>query len=258
MTTNDPLLAEQLAGALERDEISVEYQPQIDVASGRIVAVEALCRWNHPQLGSVAPGRFIPVAEDNALIDGIGDFMVDSTLECASGWAGLGIAVELSINVSALQLEDGRFFQRFAERLDTWRLDPTRFTLEITESQAIGDFPRVVGGLNGLRTRGVGISIDDYGTGHTSVKQLLSLPATELKLDQSLVQRDGVSSIALVRSLVKFAHDRGLRIVAEGVETVEQLDRVRDLGCDRAQGFLIGRSMPGRAIEAVLLAEQSS
>jgi EAL domain-containing protein (putative c-di-GMP-specific phosphodiesterase class I) len=256
MTTHEPRLAERLAGALGRGEIAVEYQPQIDVATGRIVSVEALCRWNEPELGSVPPSRFIPVAEENDLIDGIGDFMVDSAFACASAWADLGIDVELSINVSALQLDDGRFFERFAAGLDHWSLDPTRFTLEITESQAIADFPSVVGGLNGLRVRGVGISIDDYGTGHTSVKQLLSLPASELKLDQSLVQREGESSVALIRSLVKFAHDRGLRIVAEGVETTAQLERMRGLGCDRAQGFLIGRSMPGAAIEALLQVAQ--
>jgi EAL domain-containing protein (putative c-di-GMP-specific phosphodiesterase class I) len=256
MSIHDPFLAEQLAHALARDEIAVEYQPQIDIVRGRIVAVEALCRWNHPELGSVPPSRFIPVAEDNDLIDNIGDFMVDTAFACAAAWAGLGLNVEMSINVSALQLQDGRFFGRFAAGLDAWQLDPNSLTIEITESQAIADFPRVVGGLDGLRVRGVGISIDDYGTGHTSVKQLLSLPATELKLDQSLVQRDGETSVALVSSLVKFAHDRGLRIVAEGVETREQLERMRRLGCDRAQGFLIGRSMPGSEVEALLIAQK--
>jgi EAL domain-containing protein (putative c-di-GMP-specific phosphodiesterase class I) len=205
----------------------------------------------------VPPSRFIPVAEDIDLIDNIGRFMVDSALACVSAWVQLGLSIEMSINVSALQLEDGKFFDHFVASIDRLQLDPRCLTLEITESQEIVDFPRAVGGLDGLRVRGVGISIDDYGTGHTSVKQLLSLPATELKLDLSLVQREGETSVALVRSLVKFAHSRGLRIVAEGVETPEQLERVRDLGCDRAQGFLIGHSMPGSEIEAILVAEQT-
>jgi EAL domain-containing protein (putative c-di-GMP-specific phosphodiesterase class I) len=257
MSIHDPQLADQLSHALARDEIAIEYQPQIEVVSARIVAVEALCRWHHPTLGSVPPSRFIPVAEDNDLIDSIGQFMVDSALACVSAWAELGLSVEMSINVSALQLEDGKFFDHFVASMDRLKLDPKRLTIEITESQAIADFPQVVGGLDGLRVRGVGVSIDDYGTGHTSVKQLLSLPATELKLDQSIVQRDGETSVALVKSLVKFAHSRGLRIVAEGVETTEQLERVRRLGCDRAQGFLIGHSMPGSEIEALLIAQQS-
>jgi len=245
-------LASDLHGAVARGEIVAHYQPQVDLASGRIVAVEALARWRHPELGLISPAIFIPIAEETALIHSLGRFMIDKVLETISGWRSAGIDLEVSVNVSATQLTTLQFFDRLDADLGALELEPNALTIEITESQPVLDTPSIALRLDELRQRGLGISIDDYGIGHSSLKQLDRMPATELKIDQSLVQDASVESLALMTAVVRLAHWRGLRVVAEGVETEEQLDLMRELECDRAQGFLLGRPMAAEDLEALV------
>ena len=245
-------LASDLHGAVARGEIVAHYQPQVDLASGRIVAVEALARWRHPELGLISPAIFIPIAEETALIHSLGRFMIDKVLETISGWRSAGIDLEVSVNVSATQLTTLQFFDRLDADLGALELEPNALTIEITESQPVLDTPSIALRLDELRRRGLGISIDDYGIGHSSLKQLDRMPATELKIDQSLVQDASVESLALMTAVVRLAHWRGLRVVAEGVETEEQLDLMRELECDRAQGFLLGRPMAAEDLEALV------
>ena len=245
-------LLEDLFGAVERGEIVAYYQPQFDVASGRMVAAEALARWRHPDLGVISPAVFIPLAEETALIHTIGRFMIEEVLGTVTEWHSEGIALELSVNVSANQLTTLQFFDLLEADLSRIDLQPNSVTIEITESYPILDTPSIARRLDELRHRGLGISIDDYGIGHSWLEQLERMPATELKLDQSLVQDDSVESLALMTAVIELAHWRGLRVVAEGVETEHQLARVRELDCDRAQGYLLGRPMPQEQLEALV------
>ncbi|CAN5206378.1 hypothetical protein BH09ACT5_BH09ACT5_09410 [soil metagenome] len=238
-----------LIGAVERGEIVAHYQPQVDLATNRIVAAEALARWRHPELGVISPGVFIPIAEETAVIHSLGRFMIEQVLQAVAEWKSRGIDLEVSVNVSANQLTTLEFFDRLDADLAALDLEPGAVTIEITESYPILDTPSIALRLDGLRSRGLGISIDDYGVGYSSLQQLDRMPATELKIDQSLVQDESAQSLALMAAVVELAHWRGLRVVAEGVETAEQLQRMRDLNCDRAQGFLLGRPMPKDELE---------
>jgi EAL domain-containing protein (putative c-di-GMP-specific phosphodiesterase class I) len=246
--TGDPLrdrrlsLVPELPGAVGRGELLPYYQPQLDVASGRIVGAEALARWRHPRLGMVPPSEFIPVAEEIGAIREIGEFMIDQA--CAFAASMAYYPVQISVNVSALQLADPEFGARLTETFTRHGLKPGQLTIELTESRPIADIPDAGEQLGRLRELGIGISIDDFGIGHSSLKQLESLPFTELKIDQSLIRDDTDETWTRVASIVAIVRHRGLRIVAEGIETQEQYDRVRDAGCDRVQGYLLGMPMP--------------
>jgi len=233
-------VATELEGAVARGEITPAFQPQIDIPTRRIVAVEALARWTHPILGAVAPIDFIPVAEQLGLIDEIGNYMLDESCRCSSEWIAAGLSVEVAVNVSPAQLADVHFLDRIQSNLEQHQLSANRLTIEITESLPVADVPNVLVRLAELRDLGVGISVDDFGTGHASVQRLSSLPVSELKLDQSLVQDLSEPPLFLTEAIAVARLD-GLRVVAEGVETEEQFERARWLGCDRAQGYLFGR-----------------
>jgi EAL domain-containing protein (putative c-di-GMP-specific phosphodiesterase class I) len=247
-------LDKDLRGAVARGELVAYYQPQIDLASNRIVAVEALARWLHPRLGLLTPHEFIPCAEANGLIHEIGDFMMETGCRSGADWAEQGIDLEVSINVSATQLSNPTFLGGLAESLEARAMPPALLTLEITESQLIGDVPRVAGLLSGLRELGVGVSIDDFGTGHSSLSRLQELPVTELKIDQHLVRDDAPLTRSLVGMVVGLVRDRGVRVVAEGVESQDQLERVREFHCDRAQGYYLAGPMPKSEVDSLVLA----
>ena len=249
LNAEDRLIAD-LSGAVDRGEIVAYYQPQIDLRTQAIVAVESLSRWLHPELGMQSPLVFIPIAEEFGQIDEIGEFMIGEACRCARDLAARGVRIEISVNVSALQLARTAFFEFLAAQIEECALARDSLTLEITESRFIANRPQVAERLSQLRDEGVGISIDDFGVGHSSVEQVLALPATELKIDRTVVQ--DAHSGDLLATIVLLAKDRGLRTVAEGVETQEQLERVRDLGCDRAQGYLIGKPMPLSELEELV------
>jgi EAL domain-containing protein (putative c-di-GMP-specific phosphodiesterase class I) len=250
-------LVSDLAGAVRRGEIVAYYQPQIDIASGQIVAVESLSRWLHPELGMQSPLDFIPIAEEFGMIDELGDFMVSEACRYAADLRDRGIQLEVAVNVSALQLAKPAFFDRIVERVTELGLLPGAITLEVTESRFIANRPRVSTSLGRLRELGVGVSIDDFGVGHSSVEQVLALPANELKIDRMIVQDQTATNGALLATIVRLVRDRGLRTVAEGVETEEQLQRVREIGCDRAQGYLIGKPMPRQDLDELLSRESA-
>jgi EAL domain-containing protein (putative c-di-GMP-specific phosphodiesterase class I) len=247
-------LIDDLHGAVGRGEIVAYFQPQIDLRQGRIVALEALSRWIHPTVGVVSPTVFIPLAEESGLIHEIGRYMVEESVRCALDCQLRGAPLEVAVNVSASQLAENTFYSDLAELIDTVSLDPAAITVEVTETNPIADREDVARQLDYLRDIGVSISIDDFGTGHSSVEQLVALRANEVKIDQSLVQAGTAVGGSLMAAVVDFAHDKGVRVVAEGIETPEQYEMVRDLNCDRAQGFLIGRPAPRDDRDPVLLA----
>ena len=241
----------ELEGAVDRAEIVPYFQPQVEVTTGTITALEALSRWQHPTRGLIPPTVFIPVAERTGMIHEIGAFMLEEGCRHAARWRRRGFDVDVSVNVSAIQLATPDVFDRLQALLEEFAMPAGALTIEITESQLISDLATVAARLRVLKAIGLGISLDDFGTGHSSLSQLRDLPITELKIDRSLVQEDNNSG-ALVEVAVALLQDRGVRVVAEGVETEEQLERVRRLSCDRAQGYLFGRPMPVAEIDELL------
>lgn len=244
--------ASDLSGAAGRGELLAHYQPQMDVESGRIVAVEALARWLHPELGAVPPDQFIPAAEEAGVVNEIGDFMLDESCRQLSMWQRQGVHLELAINVSPTQLATASFAARLVGLLMEFQIEPALVTVEVTESLPILDMPRVVARLEVLRALGVGVSVDDFGTGFSSPEQVRDLPATELKIDQSIIRGDRQRAIDSLGAFIAGAKEDGLRIVAEGVETEDQLQLARELGADRAQGYLIGRPMSAQWLADLL------
>jgi EAL domain-containing protein (putative c-di-GMP-specific phosphodiesterase class I) len=250
-------LAEDLPDAVARGEITAHYQPQFDVGTGDIVAAETLARWTHPEWGIIPPSVFIPLAEQLGLIDALGDHMISLGCDAALGWANSGRPIEVAVNVSALQLTDPDFARRLLRSVQERGLEPRLLTIEVTESTEIIDVSAVAERLDWLRSVGVTISVDDFGTGHSSVEQVLDLRATELKIDQSLTQDESAAARTLLAAVVAFAHDKELRVVAEGIETESQLQRVRELRCDRAQGYLLGRPTDKGTFDRLLQAHES-
>lgn len=244
MTATHDQLSHDLVGAVHRGEIVAYFQPQITAAGGHVVAAEALSRWVHPTEGMIPPDVFIPIAEETGLIDELGDFMLRAACEFAVTCQAQGHAIDIAVNVSADQLHDPDYSANVVKLLREVGLHPKYLTIEITESLAIIDISEVAQRLDWLRAVGVSISVDDFGTGFSSVGQVLDLRATELKIDKAFVQYSPATVTSLLTAVVDFAHDRGLRVVAEGVETEEQLARVRALPCDRVQGYLIGMPVP--------------
>lgn len=242
-------LETDLHGAVGRGEIQVHYQPQVEVLTGRPVAVEALARWTHPELGSVPPDVFIPIAEDCGLIEEIGGHVLLEACRTVRGWDADGLAVEVAVNVSAAQLGRSHFTDLVDQVLRRTGLPAARLTLEITETQALSGLASRNRHLSRLRALGVGISVDDFGTGYSSLAQLHRMPATEVKVDRSFLATFGSGeAAAFVAGIVGLGHGLGLRVVAEGVETAAQLEALLEIRCDRAQGYHLGRPAPAAAV----------
>jgi EAL domain-containing protein (putative c-di-GMP-specific phosphodiesterase class I) len=226
---------------------------QVDIHSLEIVAVEALARWTHPEFGVVVPSIFIPLAEAHDLIDEVSSVMIDDGTRVAAVWARLGLDIEVAINVSAAQLSELSVLDVLESKLEQHALPAEKIVIEITESLPVPKVDSVAARLNELRDRGLGISIDDFGTGYSSLTALSGLPATEMKVDKSLIQ-DPIAAGDVVKTVIMEAHEQGLRVTAEGIETEDHLATARALGCDRAQGYLFGRPMPEKSITPLLLA----
>ncbi len=252
MTTGEPSLVDLLRGALGRREILAFFQPQVDPASGRIVAAEALARWRHPEHGIVSPDIFIPAAQQHRIIDDLGLFMVNEAWRAALNWNESGTPVEVSVNVSATQLTSDRLTDHLRRLLIEATMPAQAMTIEITESEPFFDLPEAAERLRKLTARGLGISVDDFGLAHSSLARLNDLPATEVKIDISMVQDESDEGDASIRAIVEYAHELGVRVVAEGIETESQRDRVVELGVERAQGFLFYRPMDRMALTRLL------
>jgi EAL domain-containing protein (putative c-di-GMP-specific phosphodiesterase class I) len=242
-----PTIGTDLVGAVRRGEISAWFQPQIDVRDGRVVGAEALCRWVHPVRGPVPPSEFIPAAEETGLIEEIGVFMARQSCIAIERWR-----IDVSVNVSPLQLETAAFTNWLEHQLSGVSTGDSTLTIEITEDQPVRNVTAAVRRIDRLRALGVGVAIDDFGAGQSSLKQLRRLHATELKLDRSLVVDENAAE--RIAQAIGAARASGVRTVAEGIETPEQLERITRLGCDRAQGYLLGRPMPRDAMDLLVSA----
>jgi EAL domain-containing protein (putative c-di-GMP-specific phosphodiesterase class I) len=217
------------------------------------LSFEALLRWTHPVHGPVAPSDFIPLAETAGLIADIGEWVLAEACRECRNWQREGRpAVTVGVNVSAVQFEMPGFPRRVIEILHECGLDPALLTLELTEGILVRDLPFAARQLAVLRAAGIRISLDDFGTGYSSLSYLASLSVDTIKLDRSFLNRDFAGDSAIIRSVITMAHGIGLRVVAEGVETHQQRDRLKDLNCDELQGFYYSRPMPADAVSVFL------
>jgi EAL domain-containing protein (putative c-di-GMP-specific phosphodiesterase class I) len=223
------------------------YQPQIDLASGRIVGVEALLRWQRPGIGLIPPNQFIPLAEDTRIILPIGEWVIRETCKQHSFWQQTcATKLRIGVNLSGHQFKQANLSTAIANTLKEYGMDPQYLDLELTESVAMQDVYTSLRTLNTLKQSGVQISIDDFGTGYSSLSYLKQFPIDRLKIDQSFVAdiTTDPNSAAIVLAIIAMSHSMGLDVIAEGVETHEQLKFLKMHGCNEAQGYLFARPMP--------------
>jgi diguanylate cyclase (GGDEF)-like protein len=247
------LLEDELRGADKRGELDLVYQPIMAVTTRRPVGAEALLRWRHPQLGTVLPGEFVPIAEQAGLISAVGDWVLHQSCRRLAGWLAEGRDLRVSVNVSPAQLYQPDFVCEVAAVLDAHEVPPDRLIVEITEDGVVEDVQRAVQQLAGLRALGVSTALDDFGTGHASLTYLRRLPIDALKVDRALVTEPaghGIPVAPLADVVVRLGERLGMSVVAEGVETEQQLATLREAGCAMAQGYLFSKPVPAERAEA--------
>ncbi|WP_168734365.1 bifunctional diguanylate cyclase/phosphodiesterase [Pseudothauera nasutitermitis] len=251
-------IEQELRRVLERDELSLVYQPQVDAGSGRVVGVEALLRWHHPRLGMVSPLRFIPLAEEIGLIGPIGEWVLREACVQARRWREQGLdELRIAVNVSARQFRELDLPERVAGILEETGLAPHLLELELTESMLMGNVERTEETLHRLKHIGVELALDDFGTGYSSFAYLRRFPIDTLKIDQSFVSGmvTGSNTESIVSAIIAMAHSLGMRVIAEGVENATQQRQLFQHGCDQMQGYLFGRPLPADEF-AVLAGER--
>jgi diguanylate cyclase (GGDEF)-like protein/PAS domain S-box-containing protein len=247
-------LAGELRRSIPQGELVLHYQPQVTLATGAIHSVEALVRWNHPREGLMPPDRFIPMAEETGIIHPLTAWVLDSALAQLTRWLEEGLDVSVSLNVSPRNIEDHSLEEMVARALGTFKVEPQRLTLEITEGVAMA--AAAAKALHRLNEMGVRLALDDFGTGYSSLLYLMRLPVNEIKIDRSFVSAlaSDPDSGAIVRSAVGLGHNLGLRVVAEGLQDRAAEAVLVEAGCDAAQGFLVGRPCAEREMTSLLLA----
>jgi diguanylate cyclase (GGDEF)-like protein/PAS domain S-box-containing protein len=248
-------LEQGLHRALQRNEFVLHYQPQVELASGRVIGIEALLRWQSPELGLVPPMQFIPVAEESNLIAAIGQWVLEKACATLRRWQDSGVPlVPMAINVAASQFANQDLDKLVRTTLDQHGVEPRFLSLELTEGLSMEDPESSIALMNRLKAIGITLSIDDFGTGYSNLSYLKRFPVDKLKIDQSftrgltIVPEDG----AIVKAVIQLAHSLGLRAVAEGVETVEQLRMLAAEGCDEIQGYYFSRAVPEEQMIAML------
>jgi diguanylate cyclase (GGDEF)-like protein len=245
-------LVEELRDAVEEGSFVLHYQPQLDLSTGEVIAVEALIRWPHPRLGLVPPVKFIDLAEDAGLMQALTTWVLGEALSQCATWRAGGRVLAVSVNVTATNLLEEGFSDLVAQLLEKNGLPGEALVIEITESVIIRDFARSKAVIDELRDLNVVVSIDDFGAGFTSLAYLSSLAVGELKLDRTFISDLGAEEkerdLELVRATIQLGHDMRLRVVAEGIEDVDTLDLLTELGCDLAQGYYISRPMPANKL----------
>ncbi|MEX0879406.1 MAG: EAL domain-containing protein [Thermoanaerobaculia bacterium] len=236
--------------ALDREELVLHYQPLVSLHTGRIVGLEALVRWQHPQRGLVMPGAFIPAAEETGLILPLGEWVLATACKQLKAWDETGLGLRMAVNFSARQFRERGLVQTVERAVSEAGLEPRNLEIEITESIAMEGAEIVVTNLNQLRAMGVGIAIDDFGTGYSSLSYLKRYPITSLKIDRSFVSDlpTNPADAGIVRAIVALAHGSNLSVIGEGVETKEQFLRLQEYGCDEMQGYWVSRPLPEEGV----------
>ena len=241
--------------ALERNEMRVFYQAQVDLVSGHVIGCEALIRWQHPEMGMILPEKFIPLAEETGLIVSIGHWVLEESIKQCRAWRDAGFqALSVSVNLSTLQFRQRNLSSQINDLLQKYELPASMLDLEITEGILMQGVERILLTLHELSAMGVTISIDDFGTGYSSLSYLKRFPIQKLKIDQSFVHdmTTDSSDATMVRTIILMAHSLKMHVTAEGVETEEQVDFLRQCGCERAQGYYFSRPIPADEFEKLL------
>ena len=254
-------LRNHLRRALELGEFHLNYQPRVDILSGRIAAVEALLRWRHPVLGMVPPGKFIPIAEQTGLMDAIGDWVLGAACAQLKNWLAKGIPpVRLAVNLSARQLRRSDLAQRVSAILARNGIDSRHLELEITESAVMEDPARTVFMLRELRDMGIAVALDDFGTEYASLDYLKRFPLDYMKIDQSFVRGipEAREDVAITRAVITLAKNLKLKVIAEGVERPEQLSFLAQNGCEEYQGYLFAKPVAADEVEELLNVQSAS
>jgi diguanylate cyclase (GGDEF)-like protein len=254
-------LETMLCHAIERGQFVLQYQPRISARDGRMAGVEALVRWRHPELGLLAPARFIPLAEESGLINELDLWVLREACRCAAAWRAAGLFQgRVSVNLSARQFQRPGLAQRVGAALEESGLEPLGLELEITESTVMHDTEDAADVLRSLKDIGVTVSIDDFGTGYSSLSYLKRFPLDVLKIDRAFVNdvEDDATGAAIIRAIITLAHSLGLTAVAEGVETAQQVAFLRENGCDEIQGYYYSRPVWPEQITQLLQKEPSA
>ena len=244
-----------LSGALERGELTLNYQPQVDNRNGQVVGVEALLRWKHPHFGLISPSEFIPIAERTDLIFRLGEWVLHTACEQNKFWQDAGLPpFRVGVNLSARQFQHPELVEVVARVIRNTGLDPRWIDLEVTESLAMDDVEQSVTLLQKLRDLGVFLSLDDFGTGYSSLSCLRRLPVHTLKIDRSFISDVSAElhDTSITNAIIALGHSMHLNIIAEGVETGAQLDYLREKGCELSQGFLFSRPLPSEELTTLL------
>jgi diguanylate cyclase (GGDEF)-like protein/PAS domain S-box-containing protein len=248
---SDVIIARELREALRLHQLDIVYQPELDLASGDLVRVEALVRWNHPLRGPLLPHEFIPAAERTRVMAQVTRWVLSSVIQQLRQWCDAGWHVNVSVNLSAWDLCDPRLPKYVQDLLEHWQVDPLLLTIETTETVLMADPERARETLRQLRELGITLSLDDFGTGYSSLTFIRDLPSQEIKIDQSFIRNldHDVNSATIVRALIQLAHELGRVTVAEGIETPEAWSVLKTLGCDTGQGFLMAHPMKPTDLE---------
>lgn len=239
-------LLSQLRRALTNDELQLYYQPKIDLLHSKSSGVEALLRWPHKEKGMIPPDVFIPLAEQGGLIKPLTYWVIDTALAQYSAWQKFGLTINIAVNLSAKNLDDSDLPNLLREKLEKWIVPPQNLVLEITETSIISDPAKALDVLTRLDDMGITLSIDDYGTGYSSLAYIKKLPVDEIKIDRSFVANINVNKddAVIVKSTIDLAHSLGMRVVSEGVEDKETVEHLRALNCDYVQGYYYSRPLP--------------
>jgi EAL domain-containing protein (putative c-di-GMP-specific phosphodiesterase class I) len=250
-----------LHGALSQQQFELHFQPKVDATSGRFRGAEALLRWRHPERGLIAPGQFIPLAEECGLIIPIGEWVIREACRQVRAWQRAGLpAVRVAVNVSAAQFQQRNLVETVRRALEDAGIEARGLEIELTESAVMSNPEESVETLRLLSQMGVAVSVDDFGTGYSSMSYLRRFPLDKLKIDRSFI--DDLPSCpeaaAVVQGIIHLAHSLRLKVIAEGVETHEQMEFLERFGCDQYQGYLFSRPLPAAAYEELLRGAQSA
>lgn len=254
---NKPILETHLRKALQSNEFKIFYQPKLTVSTGKISSAEALVRWNHHTLGEVNPSEFIPLAEQTGLIRTLGSMVLEHAFKQAKQWADEGLGeIRISVNLSTQQLLGSSFLEQLDELLMSHDINAHLLELELTESLLLEDVESSIRTLQAIRERGIELTIDDFGTGFSSLSYLKRLPISTVKIDQSFVQGLGLGNdeqdTTIIKTIINMAHQLNIRVVAEGVETQSQYEILTRLGCDELQGYYISSAIPARQFPEIV------
>jgi EAL domain-containing protein (putative c-di-GMP-specific phosphodiesterase class I) len=248
-------LESELHDALNRNELELHYQPKVDVATGRVHGAEALLRWQHPQRGFVPPNEFIPLAEECGLLDSIGEWVLFEACRQAKAWQREGLpSLRIAINLSPSQFRLMNLVDLINRALIAAELEPRFLEVELTESAVMKDAEKSIAILEAISRMGVAVAVDDFGTGYSSMSYLRRFPIDKLKIDRSFINEvtSNAEDASIVRAIISLAHGLRLKVVAEGVETAEQLTLLKNLGCDQYQGYHFSPALPPAKFSSLL------